>query len=64
MASPAERALHRALRNHSFEPAYYFYGEDELLKDAAVKQMIAAAVDPATRDFNLDVRRGGDLPVP
>lgn len=37
------------------------YGEDEFLKERAVKGLVEAAVEPATRDFNLDVRAAGDL---
>ena len=37
------------------------YGEDDFLKESAVKQLVDAAVDAATRDFNLDVRQGGEL---
>jgi DNA polymerase-3 subunit delta len=40
---------------------YYLHGENDYSKDAAVRQLVDAAVDPATRDFNLEVRRGGDL---
>jgi DNA polymerase III subunit delta len=61
MATSDERQLHRAIKERAFAPAYYLHGEDEFLKDAAVRQLVAAAVDPATRDFNLEVRRGADL---
>ena len=62
MASPnAQRTLRKAVQERSFDPAYYLYGEDDFLKEDAVKQILAAAVDPATRDFNLDVRRGAEL---
>ena len=37
------------------------YGEDDFLKERAVKQLVDAAVEAATRDFNLDVRQGGEL---
>jgi DNA polymerase-3 subunit delta len=40
---------------------YYLYGEDDFLKEQAVRQLIEAAVDPATRDFNLEVRRASEL---
>jgi DNA polymerase-3 subunit delta len=55
------KALRPALQDKQFEPAYYLYGEDEYLKEEALRHLIDAAVDPATRDFNLDVRRGPDL---
>jgi DNA polymerase III subunit delta len=40
---------------------YYLFGEDDFLKEQAVRQLVEAAVDPATRDFNLEVRRGDAL---
>ena len=61
MASPAERQLYKAIKERSFAPAYYLYGDEEFLKEGAVRQIVDAAVDAATRDFNLEVRRGGDL---
>ena len=60
-AANAHRELRKAIQQRSFAPAYYFYGEDDYLKDEAVQQVIEAAVDSATRDFNLDVRRGSDV---
>jgi len=60
-AANAHRDLRKAIQQRTFEPTYYFHGEDEYLKDEMVRQVIQAAVDPATRDFNLDVRRGGDI---
>lgn len=61
MPSSDERQLHRAIRERSFAPAYFLHGEDDFLKEEMVRQLLAAAVDPATRDFNLEVRRGADL---
>ena len=55
------KALRPALHDKQFSPAYYLYGEDEYLKEEALRHLIDAAVDPATRDFNLDQRRGSDL---
>jgi len=60
-AANAHRELRKAIQQRSFAPAYYFYGDDDYLKDESIRQVIEAAVDPATRDFNLDVRRGGDV---
>jgi DNA polymerase-3 subunit delta len=57
----AHRILRKAIQDRSFAPVYYLYGEDDFLKEDAVRQLLAAAVDPATRDFNLDLRRGADL---
>lgn len=61
MASAGEKALHAALKKRVFEPVYLFHGEDDYLKDARVRELVDAAVDPSTRDFNLELRRGGEL---
>jgi DNA polymerase-3 subunit delta len=59
--SSAQRLLRDAVRDKRFAPAYYLYGEDDFLKEQAVRQLVKAAVDPATRDFNLEMRRGSEL---
>jgi len=61
MPALSDRDFHRSLKARVFEPAYLIYGDEELLKDDAVRALVGAAVEPATRDFNLDVRRGGEL---
>ncbi len=61
MAVPAERAFWKSLQSKAFSPVYYLCGDDEYLKDQALRALIASAVDPATRDFNLDVRAGADV---
>src|SRR5919108_3196376 len=58
MRAPPLRA---AIRDKQFSPAYHLRGEDEYLKEEALRHLIDAAVDPSTRDFNLDQRRGADL---
>ncbi|MGZ8492819.1 MAG: DNA polymerase III subunit delta [Gemmatirosa sp.] len=60
MSTP-HKPLNAALKARTFAPAYYFHGDDDFLKEDAVRQVIAAVVDPATRDFNLEVRRGAEL---
>jgi DNA polymerase-3 subunit delta len=54
-------ALWRALRKGVLQPVYYFHGDEELLKDEAVRNLVDTGVDAATRDFNLDRRRAPDL---
>ena len=61
MASVGEKALRAALKRREFDPVYYFYGDDDFLKDVRVRELVEAAVDPATRDFNLELRRGTDI---
>jgi DNA polymerase-3 subunit delta len=53
--------LRPALQDKQFSPAYYLHGEDEFLKEEALRHLIDAAVDPGTRDFNLDQRKGADI---
>lgn len=40
---------------------FYLHGADDFRKDLAARALVDAHVDPATRDFNLDQVRGGDL---
>jgi DNA polymerase-3 subunit delta len=61
MAPSPLSALRSALKSGAFEPAYHFQGDEDFLKDSWVRDVIEAATDPATRDFNLETRRGGEL---
>lgn len=61
MASASEKALHAALKRRVFDPVYYFHGDDDYLKDASIRDVIAAVIDPSTRDFNLEQRRASEL---
>lgn len=61
MASAGEKALHAALKKRVFDPVYYFHGDDDFLKDARVREVVEAAIDAGTRDFNLEQRRAGEL---
>jgi DNA polymerase-3 subunit delta len=60
-SSSPERAFWKSLKAKEFAGAYCIYGEDDFLKEKAVKELLAAAVEEATKDFNLDVRQGGEL---
>ncbi len=44
-----------------FAPVYYLFGDDDYLKDGAVKDLLDAAIETSTRDFNCEIRRGSDL---
>jgi DNA polymerase-3 subunit delta len=61
MSVAAQRAFHKSIRERAFSPVYYLHGDDDYLKEDAVRQLIAGVVDPATRDFNLEVRRAGEI---
>ena len=59
--SSPQRTVLAAIQARAFAPVYYLYGEDDFLKDAAIRDLLEAAIDPATRDFNYEARRGSDL---
>ena len=61
MPAVLERVFRKSLQRGDFERVYYFHGDDDFLKEQAVRDLIAAAVDPSTRDFNLDIRAGAEL---
>ena len=61
MSIAVERALRKAMRERSFERVYYFVGDDDFLKDATARELIAAVVEPATREFNLQQLRGDEV---
>jgi DNA polymerase III subunit delta len=53
--------LDTALKSGAFAPVYFFHGEEDFRKDAALQRLVETAVDPAMRDFNCEVRRGAEL---
>jgi DNA polymerase-3 subunit delta len=61
MPAILERAFRKSLQRGEFERVYYFHGDDDFLKEQSVRELIAVAVDPSTRDFNLDIRAGAEL---
>ena len=60
-ADLALRTLREALKRGTFDGAYYICGEDDFQKEDAMKQLIAAGTEPATRDFNMEVKRGAEF---
>ena len=61
MPAVLERAFRKSLQRGEFERVYYLHGDDDFLKEQSVRELVAAAVDPSTRDFNLDIRAGAEL---
>src|SRR5437667_406578 len=43
------------------DPVYYFHGDEDVLKDEAVRALVELVVDPSARDFNLDRRSAAAL---
>jgi DNA polymerase-3 subunit delta len=58
---PAQRALRDAIKQRSFAPAYLLHGDDDYQKTMATRELVEGAIDPATRDFNLEYLRGQEL---
>jgi DNA polymerase-3 subunit delta len=61
MSGSSLKTLRDTIKRRSFDGAYFITGEDDYQKDDAVRQLVEAALDPASRDFNLDTRRSADL---
>ncbi len=61
MAALTLDALLRSLKKGAPDPVYLLHGDEDVLKDEAIRALLDAAVDPAARDFNLDIRFAGDL---
>ena len=54
-------SVHRSVKRGEIAPIYYLTGDADVLKDDVVTAIVDAALEPAARDFNLDVRVAGDL---
>src|SRR6266513_312180 len=54
-------ALLRSLKQGAPDSVYDLHGEEDVLKDEAVRALRARAVDPAARDLNVDQRTAADL---
>lgn len=61
MSGSSLKTLRETIKRRSFDGAYFITGEDDYQKDDAVRQLVEAALEPGLRDFNLDVRRSGEL---
>ena len=63
MAPLSFDALLRSLKRGDPEAVYYLHGEEDVLKDEAVRALVDRAVPPESRDFNLDTRTAAELDV-
>lgn len=61
MSLAADQRLDRILEQGDVSGVFFFHGEAARLRDDAARRLAERAVDPATRDFNLDVFRGSDV---
>jgi DNA polymerase-3 subunit delta len=51
----------KQLKSGVVPPVIYLYGEEDVLKDEAVRALVDRVVDPAVRDFNYDQRSASQL---
>lgn len=61
MAAVDYSSVRQAIQRGALAPVYYLTGEEDVLKDELVRMIIDAAVEPGSRDFNVDARGAGDL---
>jgi DNA polymerase III subunit delta len=61
MSDAALRSLNKNFAAGRFDPAYYFHGDDDFRKEATLRRLIDTALEPGTRDFNLDQQRAAGL---
>jgi hypothetical protein len=54
-------ALRKEVKAGKLASVYYFHGAEETLKEEALGALVDLAVDPASRDFNYDVRHATSL---
>src|ERR1044071_3340034 len=51
----------KLVKTGEIPPTVYLYGEEDVLKDEAVRAIVDRVVDPGLRDFNYDQRSAGQL---
>lgn len=61
MKLPADAELDSLLESGDLDGAFFLFGDAGRLRRDALSRLVDAAVDPATRDFNLDRFRGDDV---
>jgi DNA polymerase-3 subunit delta len=57
----AEQRFERIVAGESLSGAFFFHGDAGRLRDEAARRLADAALEPATRDFNLDTYRGAEV---
>jgi len=60
-SGPSFDDLATAFRHGNFDPLYFFYGEEDFLKDELHDLLIEHALPPEQHDFNLDRVYGSDV---
>ena len=60
MQKGASRALDALLERESPDPVYLLHGDNEFLKDEAIRAIVARFTDKGTRDFNFEILHGSE----
>lgn len=55
------KELEKEIRSGKFAPSYCFYGEEQYFMEKLLEALVASAVPPGLRDFNMDVMYGPDV---
>ena len=55
MGKGVDRVCEENIKGKKFSNAYFLYGAEDFLMEDALTQLVEAAVDPATKDFNYDL---------
>ncbi len=61
MPSQSFDNLFRSLNKGDLALVYYFHGQEDVLKDEAIRTILDRALDPSLRDFNFDQRSASQL---
>ncbi len=61
MSLAADRRLAALVERGEVDGVFFFHGDAARLRDDAARTLVEAAVDPATRDFNLDTYRAAEV---
>lgn len=61
MAAPSFDSIRKSVTRGDLAPVYYIGGDDELRKDELIEAIVAKAVPPEVRSFNVDTRSAADL---
>jgi DNA polymerase III subunit delta len=56
-----QESLSRALERGARGGVFFLHGDEDHLKEVTAAAIVAAHLDPATRDFNLDQLRGSEI---
>lgn len=61
--APNAEELFEKIQKGPLQCIYFITGEEDYLRDAAIKEILKRAVDPVTKDFNLNIFQGGDVDI-